>query len=58
MYVLTVLNQVGVCLLYTATWDYLLRLMSKAKYLQVVQDGHWQWVYENLQAVRHERQGS
>lgn len=33
----------------------------EARYLDTVREGHWQWVYDNInmhQKVRHEREGS
>ena len=54
------LNHAGISLSYTVTWDYLRQLTTEARYLECVRDGHWQWVYDNVnirQAVRHEREG-
>jgi hypothetical protein len=45
---------------YKSTWEHLLKLTSDAKYKEQVQEGHWIWVYDNLnmhQVVRHEREG-
>lgn len=45
---------------YSSTWTYLLKLTEDAQYAQRVQNGHWMWVYDNLnlhQVVRHEREG-
>ena len=60
MQAMTVLNHAGICLSYMATWDYLRQLTVEAKYLEAIRDGHWLWVYDNLnihQSVRHEREG-
>ncbi len=49
----------GICLSYDATWQHL-RLTDEARFLEVVRDDHWMWVYDNLnlqQAVCHERSG-
>ena len=57
---MAVLNHAGISLSYTETLDYLRQLTTQARYLECVRDGHWQWVYENVnirQAVRHEREG-
>ena len=46
---------------YSSTWDYLMKLTLEAQYTEQVQDGHWIWVYDNLnlhQTVRHEREGT
>ena len=43
-----------------STWAYLNKLTMDAKYKEQVQEGHWIWVYDNLnlhQVVRHEREG-
>jgi len=48
LYAIAVLNHAGVCMSY------------KARYLEVVREGHWIWVYDNVnihQNVRHEREG-
>ena len=45
---------------YTSIWSYLLKLTTDAQYTEQVKDGHWIWVYDNLnlhQAIRHEREG-
>ena len=57
---IVVLSHAGICMSHTSAWDYLLKLTTDAKYKQKVQEGHWLWVYDNLnvhQKVRHERQG-
>ena len=57
---MAVLNHAGISLSYTVTWDYLRQLTTQARYLECVRDGHWQWVYDNVnirQAVRHEQEG-
>ncbi len=44
---------------YTSTWSHLLKLTETAKYREQVLEGHWLWVYENVnihQVVRHERE--
>ncbi len=58
---IAVLNHAGICTSYHTTWAYLRQLTTEAQYLDVVRDGHWQWVYDNInmyQRIRHERQGS
>ena len=38
-----------------------MKLTHDAKYTECVQQGHWIWIYDNLnvnQTVRHERQGT
>ena len=38
-----------------------MKLTHDAKYTERVQQGHWIWIYDNLnvnQTVRHERQGT
>ena len=55
------LNHAGVCLSYTSTWSYFMKLTDDAKYTECVQQGHWIWIYDNLnlhQSVIHERQGN
>ncbi len=45
---------------YLATWGYLRHLTTEAQYLSIVKEGHWQWVYDNInmhQKIRHEREG-
>ena len=45
---------------YQRSWEYLRQLTAEAELLQVVQNGHWLWVYDNVnlhQTVRHEREG-
>lgn len=45
---------------YTSIRSYLMKLTQDAKYTEQIQDGHWMWVYDNLnlhQVVRHEREG-
>lgn len=57
---LTALSHAGMCMSYTSTWSYLMKLTSDANYVDQVQEGHWIWVYDNLnlhQTVRHEREG-
>lgn len=37
-----------------------MKLTQDAQYAQQIKDGHWIWVYDNLnlhQVVRHEREG-
>lgn len=49
------------CMSYTSTWSYLMKLTTDANYVEQVQEGHWIWVYDNLnlhQVVRHEREGT
>ena len=58
---ITVLNHAGVCVSYQTAWKYIQQLTAEAGYQQAVQNGHWQWVFENLnmhQTVRHKRQGN
>ena len=48
------------CVSYSGAWKYLKQLTTEARFLDVVRDGHWQWVYDNLNYlmhIRHERQG-
>lgn len=57
---ITVLNHAGLCVSYTSVWKYLKQLTAEARFLEIVREGHWLWVYDNLnlhQHVRHERQG-
>ena len=54
------LNHAGVCMSYSTTWNYLRQLTTQARYSDMVREGHWIWVYDNLnmhQRVRHERTG-
>ena len=54
------LSHAGVCMSCMSTWAYLNKLTMDAKYKEQVQEGHWIWVYDNLnlhQVVRHEREG-
>lgn len=54
---LNVLNHVGVCTSYSTTWNYLRRLVEESRIQEVVRQGHWIWVYDNLnkhQTVRHD----
>ena len=58
---ITVLNHAGVCVSYQTAWKYLQQLTTEARYHEIVQSGHWQWVFDNLnmnQRVRHEREGT
>ena len=57
---ITVLNHAGICLSYNAIWNYFRQLVRENRFLEVVKEGEWMWVYDNLnihQRVRHERQG-
>ena len=57
---ITVLNHAGICVSYQTAWKYLEQLTTEAHYQEVIQSGHWQWVFDNLnmhQPVRHEREG-
>ena len=59
--VMRVFNHCGVCLSYDATWKYLLKLSEKAQFPEIVGDGHWIWMYDNLnfqQKIRHEPSGN
>ena len=50
----------GVCASYTTAWKYLKSLTTEARYLEMIQSGHWIWAYDNLnlkQHIRHEREG-
>ena len=62
MYIYTqALNHTGICVSYTTAWKYLRQLTEEAKYLDKVRDGHWIWIYDNLnllQSARHEREGT
>ena len=60
MQVLKVFNHGGLCLSYDATWKHLLKLTEKAQFSVVVREGHWIWIYDNLnfqKKIRHERSG-
>ena len=51
----------GVCVSYMTAWKYLRQLTQEARYLDTVREGHWLWVYDNLnllRSVRHEREGT
>ena len=55
------MNHYGACVSYTTAWKYLKQLTQEARYLEAVREGHWQWVYDNLNyllSIRHEREGS
>ena len=55
------MNHYGACVSYTTAWKYLKQLTQEARYLDAVREGHWQWVYDNLNylsSIRHEREGS
>ena len=57
---MAVLNHASVCVSYVSAWQYLRQLTTEAQYLEVVREGHWIWVYDNVnihQKVRHEREG-
>ena len=59
--VITVLNHAGLCTSYTTAWKYLKQLTQESRYLEIIRDGYWLWIYDNLnlhQKVRHERQGT
>ena len=50
-----------VCVSHMTTWKYLRQLTQEAKYLDVVRQGHWLWVYDNLnllKSIRHEQEGN
>ena len=56
------MNHYGTCVSYTTVWKHLKQLTQEARYLylEVVREGHWQWVYDNLNyllSIRHEREG-
>ena len=58
---ITVLNHAGVCVSYQTAWKYVQQLTAEAGYQEVVHNGHWQWVFDNVnmhQTVRHEREGN
>lgn len=58
---ITILNHMGVCVSYVTAWKYLRQLTEEAQYLHTVRQGHWLWVYDNLnllKSVRHEREGN
>lgn len=58
--VIRALNNGGVCLSYDATWQILRRLIHEAGYLDMIREGHWLWIYDNLnfsRKVRRERSG-
>ena len=55
-----VLNHAGVCMSYEATWQHIQQLIFEAGYADVVKQGSWIWIYDNLnlmRKVRHERSG-
>lgn len=57
---ITVLNLAGLCVSYTSVWKYLSQLTTQAQFLDIIREGHWLWVFDNLnvhQCIRHERQG-
>ena len=54
------MNHIGVCLSYDATWQCLRRLTSEARFLEIIKHDHWIWIYDNLNfkmSIRHERSG-
>ena len=58
--IITVLNHAGLCTSYSTTWKYLKQLTQESRYLEIIREGYWLWVYDNLnlhQKVHHERQG-
>ena len=55
------MNHYGACVSYTTAWKYLKQLTQEARYLDAVREGHWQWVYDDLNyllSIWHEREGS
>ena len=55
-----VLNHAGLCVSYATVWKYLKQLTAEARFLEIVREGHWLWVFDNLNVqrhVHHERQG-
>ena len=42
----------GVCVSHMTAWKYLRQLTQEAKYLDVVRQGHWLWVYDNLNLLK------
>ena len=61
MQVMKIFNHGGLCLSYDATWKHLLKLTEKAQFPVLVREGHWVWMYDNLNfqnKIRHERSGN
>ena len=61
MQIITVLNHAGLCTSYATAWKYLKQLTQESMYLEIIRQGCWLWIYDNLnlhQKVRHERQGN
>ena len=51
------MNHYGACV----AWKYLKQSTQEARYQEAVGEGHWQWVYDNLNyllSIRHEHEGS
>lgn len=60
MQVITVLSHAGLRVSYTSVWKYIKQLTTEAKFLEIVREGNWLWVYDNLnvyQQKRHEQEG-
>lgn len=56
-----IMNHAGICVSYVTTWKYLKQLTDQARYTELVREGHWLWVFDNVnmhQKVRHEREGN
>ena len=54
------MNHYSACVSYTTVCKYLKQLTQKARYLDVVREGLWQSVYDNLSyllSIQHEREG-
>ena len=54
------MNHVGVCHSYDATWQCLRHLTAEARFLEIIKQDHWIWIYDNLnfkKSIRHERSG-
>ncbi len=61
MQVINCLNHAGICVSHTTTWKYLKQLTQQSRYTELLREGHWIWVFDNLnihQKVRHERDGN
>ena len=61
MQIMTVLNHAGVCTSYVTAWKYLKQLTQESMYLEIIREGCWLWIYDNLnlhQKIRHERLGT
>ena len=58
---MTVLNHAGLCTSNATAWKYLKQLTQESMYLEIIREGCWLWIYDNLnlhQKIRHERLGT